>query len=200
VNAGKFLENLISSVKDEKYKVEYKYTFRDLILILWRKSGALIRGAIFIKPVLKSSKGFVFAERGVKIKFGYKIRCGKNMVLKRFSQINAMSQGGVDIGDNFTLGEFSLIECTGVLSNVGLSLKIGDNVGINHYCFIGVRGEIEIGDNVIFGPRVNIFSENHIYDNPDIPIKQQGVVKKKTLIEEDVWIGANSSIMAGVKV
>ena len=117
-----------------------------------------------------------------------------------FATINGLSYEGVEIGDNFTLGKYAIIECTGVLRDVGNSLKIGNNVGINHYCFIGVRGNIVIGDNVIFGPRVNMFSENHNFDKLDIPIKHQGVTKKDTIIGDDVWLGAGVSVMAGVKI
>ena len=53
---------------------------------------------------------------------------------------------------------------------------------------------------MIFGPRVNVFSENHIFDRLDTPIKNQGVKKENTIIGNNVWIGANASIMAGVKV
>jgi acetyltransferase-like isoleucine patch superfamily enzyme len=116
------------------------------------------------------------------------------------SYINALSYDGVEIGNNFTLGKFAIIECTGVLRNVGNRLKIGNNVGINHYCFIGVRGDIEIGDNVLFGPRVNIFSENHNFNDIEISIKNQGVTKGNTKIGNDVWIGANVSIMSGVTI
>ena len=161
---------------------------------------ALIRGMILIKPFLGASKGLVFAERGAKILFGHKIKVGKNLYLMENSLVNALSYNGVEIGDNFTLGKYAMIECTGVLRDVGNSLKIGNNVGINHFCYIGVRGDIEIGDNVIFGPRVNVFSENHNFDRLDIPIKEQGVTKNKTIIGNDVWIGANVSIMSGVKI
>ena len=46
----------------------------------------------------------------------------------------------------------------------------------------------------------NIFSENHNFDKLDVPIKNQGVTKLKTVIGNDVWIGANVSIMAGVNI
>ena len=95
---------------------------------------------------------------------------------------------------------YAIIECTGVLRDLGESLTIGNNVGINHYCFIGVRGNIKIGDNVIFGPRVSVFSENHNFDRLDIPIKDQGETRKDTLIGNDVWIGASSVILSGVKI
>ena len=197
MKAYKIIEFLISKIKGEKHIIEYPFNFRELLTIIGSKSIAVLRGFIFIKPFI-SSKGIVFAEKGAKVLFGHKIKTGSGLNLMEYSTINALSYDGVDIGNNFTLGKYAMIECTGVLRNVGSSLKIGNNVGINHYCFIGVRGDIEIGDNVIFGPRVNIFSENHIFDDLDIPIKNQGVKKDQTIIGSDIWIGANVSIMSGV--
>jgi acetyltransferase-like isoleucine patch superfamily enzyme len=200
VKAYKIIEFFLSKVKKEKHVLAYPFSFRELFTIMSDKGWSVIRGFLFVKPFLKQSKGVVFAERGAKIEFGHKIKVGSGLNLMKHSTINALSYKGVEIGNNFTLGKYAIIECTGVLRNVGSSLKIGDNVGINHYCFIGVRGDIEIGDNVIFGPRVNIFSENHNYEDLNIPIKNQGVTKDKTIIGSDVWIGANVSIMSGVSI
>lgn len=196
----KILEKLFSKVKKEKVNISYPFSLRELFTILNEKGWALIRGVLFVKPFLKKSKGIIFSGKGSKIQFGHKIKVGSGLNIMDFAQINALSYDGVEIGNNFTLGKYAIIECTGVLRNVGNSLIIGNNVGINHYCFIGVRGDIVIGDNVIFGPRVNIFSENHNYKDLNIPIKNQGVTKDKTIIGNDVWIGANVSIMSGVTI
>jgi len=196
----KIIEKLFTKVKKEKVTISYPFSLKELMTIINEKGWSLIRGVLFIKPFLKKSKGFVFAEKGAKVQFGHKIKAGSGLNLMAYSTINALSYDGVEIGNNFTLGKYAIIECTGVLRNVGNSLKIGNNVGINHYCFIGVRGDIVIGDNVIFGPRVNVFSENHNYSNLEIPIKNQGVTKDKTVIGNDVWIGANVSITSGVTV
>ncbi len=200
MKAYKIIEFFLSKVKKEKHILSYPFTFRELFTIMGNKGFSAIRGSLFIKPFLKQSKGFVFAEKGAKIQFGHKVKVGSGLNLMKYSTLNALSYSGVEIGNNFTLGKYAIIECTGVLRNVGNKLKIGNNVGINHYCFIGVRGDIIIGDNVIFGPRVNIFSENHNYDDLNTPIKHQGVTKDKTTIGNDVWIGANVSIMSGVNV
>ena len=200
VKAYKIIEYFLSKVKKEKHTLSYPFSWRELFTIMTDKGVGALRGILFVKPFLKRSKGVIFAEKGASIKFGHKVSVGSGLNLMRSSMINALSYEGVEIGNNFTLGKYAIIECTGVLRNVGSSLKIGNNVGINHYCFIGVRGDIEIGDNVIFGPRVNIFSENHNFDKIDVPIKHQGVTKGKTTIGSDVWIGANVSIMSGVNV
>ena len=196
----KLLTEIISKIKGQNYDVNQNFTTWDTVLILYRKSIALLKGMLFVKPFLKSSKGFVFKENRAKISFANKIRTGKNLLLKRNSHINALSNKGIVIGDNFSLGEFAIIECTGVLRSLGESLVIGNNVGINHYCFIGVRGNVKIGDNVIFGPRVSVFSENHISFRLDIPIKDQGETRKNTTIGNDVWIGANAVILSGVTI
>ena len=200
MSLNRIIENLFSKIKKENTEFEYKFNFREFSTIIFEKGFAVLRGLLFVKPFLKKSKGLVFASRGSKIQYGHKIKVGSGFNLMEYSILNALSYSGVEIGNNFTLGKYAIIECTGVLRNVGNSLKIGNNVGVNHYCFIGVRGDITIGDNVIFGPRVNIFSENHIFDKLDIPIKIQGVTKKNTIIGNDVWVGANVSIMPGVKI
>jgi len=200
MSSNKIIEKLFSKVKKEDADFEYKFNFREFLTILFGKGFAVLRGFLFVKPFLKKSKGIIFAAKGSKVQFGHKIKIGSGFNLMEYATLNALSYGGVNIGDNFTLGKYAIIECTGVLRNVGNSLKIGNNVGVNHYCFIGVRGNITIGNNVIFGPRVNIFSENHIFNRLDIPIKNQGIEKKDTIIGNDVWIGASVSIMPGVKI
>jgi acetyltransferase-like isoleucine patch superfamily enzyme len=50
------------------------------------------------------------------------------------------------------------------------------------------------------GPRVSIYAENHVFENPAILMKDQGVVKKEVIIEDDCWIASNSIILAGVTI
>jgi acetyltransferase-like isoleucine patch superfamily enzyme len=47
---------------------------------------------------------------------------------------------------------------------------------------------------------VGLFAENHIFDRTDIPMRLQGVDRKFIRIEDDVWLGTNSVILAGVTV
>jgi len=83
---------------------------------------------------------------------------------------------------------------------MGEGLLIGNNVGIAQNCFIQVRGFVEIGDNVIMGPNVSIFSENHNSDDSDLPINMQGETRKGVKIENGVWIGTRAVILDGVKI
>jgi maltose O-acetyltransferase len=81
-----------------------------------------------------------------------------------------------------------------------------NNLKIKNYAYIGanatlsLRGVISIGDNVIFGPRCIIWPYNHNYDsNNFIPYgPQKEDVIKDIIIEDNVWIGMNTTILAGV--
>ena len=50
------------------------------------------------------------------------------------------------------------------------------------------------------GPRVNLLAENHRFADLGRPIKLQGVERSFITIEDDCWIGAGSTILAGVTV
>jgi acetyltransferase-like isoleucine patch superfamily enzyme len=79
-------------------------------------------------------------------------------------------------------------------------LTIGNNVSIHPMSYIDATGEIEIGNDVSIAHGVTIMSTNHRFDNLDIPIKDQGTDKIKTIIKDNVWIGAKATILAGITI
>ena len=82
---------------------------------------------------------------------------------------------------------------------LGEGLVIGNNVGIAQNCFIQVRGKVDIGNNVIFGPNVSVFSENHIFTRSLICLLMRKVKARKGVkISDGVWIGSRAVILDGV--
>ena len=79
-------------------------------------------------------------------------------------------------------------------------IYIGNNVSIHPMTYIQSKGKIKIGDNVSIAHGVTILSENHIFSNINVPIKDQGIDYKMTEIKSNVWIGAKSTILAGITV
>ncbi|WP_140287112.1 acyltransferase, partial [Vibrio parahaemolyticus] len=57
-----------------------------------------------------------------------------------------------------------------------------------------------IGDNVLIGPNVIIYSQNHKYKNKKLIIREQGYEKAPVYIEDDSWIAASCIILPGVKI
>jgi acetyltransferase-like isoleucine patch superfamily enzyme len=79
-------------------------------------------------------------------------------------------------------------------------LMVGHDVLINAYSIIGAQKGISIGNYVMLGYHVNLASTNHSYTNPKLPIKCQGEYGAPITIEDDVWIGANASILPGITI
>lgn len=77
--------------------------------------------------------------------------------------------------------------------------KMGKNVAIGHQAFLEETRPwlIEIGNNVVIGPRTIITVQDGSYhrSNPDYP-----TIQKKVIIEDNVYIGAGVNIIRGVTV
>lgn len=193
------IDFFLKSIGKSDYRIDEKIKARDLIIIIMLRFIMLIRG-FFFSIVLFNSHPIKFIGKRVKIKFAHKVKFGKNLFLGDNVCITALSQNGIKGGSNVTIRRGTTIDCTGVYSNIGDGLIIGNNVGISDNCFIQVRGKVVIGDDVIFGPNTCVFSENHNFLNKDIPIRMQGVSRKGVVIEDNVWIGAGVIILDGVKI
>lgn len=193
------INNVAQKLGRDNYSIDEALTTADLFLIISQRFIQVLRG-FFYKILLKKSSGLIFIGRGAKLKFCSKLSLGKSVTIGDNVEINALSKKGVVIGNNVSLLKGTIIECTGVLNSLGEGLVIGNNVGIAQNCFIQVRGEVIIGNDVIFGPNVSIFSENHIYEDIKLPISKQGVYRKGVVIGEGVWIGTRSVILDGVTI
>lgn len=194
-----FLTKVISNAGKSDYVPDKKLSERDLSIILLSRTVDLVRG-LFYKMSVKESKGLLFVGSQCRIKHKAKLRLGQTVTLGRNVEINALSEEGVQIGNNVSILSNTIIECTGVIRSIGIGLVIGNNVGIAQNCFIQVRGRVTIGNDVIIGPGVSIFSENHNFEDPELPVRLQGEVRKGVTIEDGVWIGTKSIILDGVRV
>lgn len=60
---------------------------------------------------------------------------------------------------------------------------------------------IVIEDDVMIGPGVHIYVDNHRFDSIEIPIIDQGYyLAENVIIKRGCWIGANSIILPGVVI
>lgn len=80
------------------------------------------------------------------------------------------------------------------------NLEIGNNVSIHPMSYIDATGGIQIGNDVSIAHSTTIMSTEHIYSDININIKDQGCKSMTTIIEDNVWIGAGSRILAGTRI
>lgn len=117
----------------------------------------------------------LFCAPFIKRSFG---SCGKNVTVPRKGSYSGIQN--IHLGNNVSLG-------TGVT-------------------ILSTKAHLYIGNDVMFGPNVTIVTGDHrtdikgrtmasIKDNEKLPENDQDVI-----IEDDVWIGANATILKGVTI
>jgi len=80
------------------------------------------------------------------------------------------------------------------------NLIVGDGVVISDFVQISAGGGVTLGNRVILGPFVKVWSINHRYERTDIPIWDQGWTTNPVIIEDDVWIGMGAIILPGTHI
>lgn len=82
------------------------------------------------------------------------------------------------------------------------NVSIGHHVYINKNCDIITTGtKVKIGNFVMIGPNVSFIAQNHDVTNWKKPmIFGNKYVKGDIKVSDDVWIGANSTILPGVTI
>ncbi|CAN5279640.1 hypothetical protein BH09BAC3_BH09BAC3_21970 [soil metagenome] len=193
------IEKIIARLKnDPSYRLDPSYSGKQLLYIIYYRAFQVFRGC-FLK-IRVTSTGIIFCGRNVIVEHGYQLKAGKNLIFEDGVHINALSERGIVLGDNVTIAKRAILNCTGVIANKGTGIMIGNNSAVGALSFLGGQGGITIGNDVIMGPQVNIFSENHNFSDPEMVIRKQGESRKGVTIGNNCWIGAGVTILDGVNI
>jgi len=159
--------------------------------------GFVLRKLFFRGLFKKIGKGVVFG-RNMTIRHPLKIEIGNNVVFDDNTVIDAKGEKnrGIRIGDNVLVGRNSTISCKGG------DIDIGDYANIGPSNIIISESTLKIGRYVFTSGQIYMIAGgNHTFDDRDTPIYFQPSVSKGGIqIEDDVWIGAASTILDGVKI
>ncbi len=194
------VDRLVQRLKhDPEYRIDPAIPTRSLLAILFSRGMSLLRGLTWY-PRLGSVEGPFFVGHRVRIRHPYLVRVGRSVTLDDDVYIDALSRNGVRLGDNVSIGRFTIIETTGILTNLGTGFEIGANSNLGDYNFVGASGGVTIGENVLIGQKVSFHSENHNFSRTDVPIKAQGTTRAGIVVEDDCWLGAGVIILSGVHI
>ena len=96
-----------------------------------------------------------------------------------------------------TVGDNSMVEQP-VQIDYGAHIHIGDNFYANFDCIFMDAAEIRIGHDVMIGPRVSLLTASHPVG---AKARRSGLEYALPItIEDDVWIGGNTTILPGVTI
>ncbi|MFZ5945160.1 MAG: acyltransferase [Bacillota bacterium] len=79
-------------------------------------------------------------------------------------------------------------------------MMIGKNVTLNEWVYLSGFGSLVIGNNVRIGHRTSIITSDHEISDRKVPIYKQGIIPLPVIIEDDVWIGCNVTILGGTRI
>ena len=142
------------------------------------------------------------------------VRSKKNIIYPRsvitngIPLVDVREGSSLEIGENVTLNSNNYDYHINMHSPVklfadreGAIIKIGDNTRIHGTCIHAFKSII-IGKNCLIAANTQIFdTSGHdlSFNDPSNRINTQGTVKP-IIIEDNVWIGANTVVLPGVKI
>lgn len=165
----------------------------EIVAFAARKAGQRMRGLLRRMP-------HSFVGPRVSLQNRRHLVLGVGTVLAADVVIDALSSDGVRLGDAVTVDRRAIIRATGSIRRIGTGVTVGNRSAIGVDCFIHGGGGVTIGRDVLLGPGVRIFSENHDFALRGVPIIEQGETPSAVEIGDDVWIGAGATVLAGARI
>ena len=159
--------------------------------------GIGLRGLAY-KALLKAD-GLPLIEHNVRLLSPANLRLGKQVYLDSNVYLNALP-GGITIGDGTSLMHGTIFHVFNYRDLPHAGIFVGKHCFFGEYTCIRGQGGVHIGDGVYTGTHVQIAAVNHVYDDPDTYIKDQGITAQGITIEDDVWLASNVVVVDGVTI
>lgn len=111
---------------------------------------------------------------------------------------------------SFGSGKIRTLLTRGIIDSCGKSVdiekgaKFSPHITIGHHSGLGINSVVQenvsIGNYVMMGPNVSIYTKNHKTSIEKPMIFQGFEESRKVTIHDDVWIGANVIILPGITI
>lgn len=144
------------------------------------------------------------------------VKVGKRLQCEGIPSILVTQNGRVEIGNDVIIRRHAEIRCHNnsrliledrvkidrgvrILACFEGEVRIRAGAEIGLYSILNGAGGIDVGENAMVGGYVNIQASNHRLD-PAKTIKSQGSDHLPVKIGADTWLGAHSTIVAGITI
>lgn len=168
-------------------------TDRDIAAFVARKALEGLRGGLQGRPG-------VYLGAGISIRNGRHLRLERGVAIGARVHIDALSTDGVVIESAATIDAGAILRGSGGVRRLGKGIRIERRAAVGANNFIHGGGGVLIERDVLLGPGVQIFSENHITSDLDRPIIEQGETPGEVRVGSGSWVGACTVVLAGVTI
>lgn len=124
------------------------------------------------------------------VEVGQDARIARQAILRA----NTKTAPGIRIGARTLVLENVLIN-----ANEG-HVSVGKDSWLGPFTLIYGNGGVDIGDNVLIAAHSSINTVSHHAERTEVPINEQGIYLDPVVIEDDVWLGLNVSVLQGVRI
>ena len=157
--------------------------------------GGLARNIAY-QPLFKKLGPFALIETGVELKSTGSLALGKRAVVQGNVQIN-----GWHLDSEICLKDFAYLD-RGVNITVHDRgrIEIGFRTYIGPYTCIAGPGPVVIGQQCLISSHCGIYGNNHVFEDTNTYIRNQGFTCKGITLEDDCWLGTGVRVLDGVTI
>ena len=159
--------------------------------------NAWIRGLYF--KLIVGSKGKVLVYGSLPIIRGNPKKIKINGTVKIYEQVTFVVSD-INKDEFIEISDGVVVERNSYLNAHGGKIQIRSNVHIGVGNILQGKAGIEIHDDTMLGPNVQIYSTNHMYEVGSSPRKMYPEHGKKIKIGSNVWVCANAVILSGAEI
>jgi len=157
--------------------------------------------SIFMKYYFKNIIGSINSpfsiHSSVLLKNEKQIAIGSNVFIGKDTTLNGRSK---DHPYGIILGESTYLKGCSYLDAYGGKIEFKGSSNLSQFSLVAGHGGITIGKYVVFGSHCIVLSSNHIFNDLELPYMFQGDALSPVVIEDNVWVGAGSIVLAGTTI
>lgn len=110
------------------------------------------------------------------------------------------SNRGISLGNHVAIFDHTRLLLGDLDSNPEANISIGANSIINVGAYISGEGGLIIGEEVLIGPHVKIFSAGHTIHGEHPSVYHNTLTYGQIRIEKGAWIGGGATVLEGVTI
>ena len=159
--------------------------------------GIALRGLVY--RLILRSQGMPVIEYGVRLAQPANIHLGRGVYIDHGVYLHACPNG-IHIGDGSFIMHGSVLHVFNFRDLPHAGITIGRKCFLGEFNVIRGQGGVTLGDSVYTGSLVQILAVNHVFDDPDTPIREQGITAQGIVVEDDVWLASGAIVLDGVHI